>query len=195
MSKQLQQRLANEAARIMTDDGVTDIGVAKKKAMQRLGVQDKHLSPDNIDIESALSSYQKLFQPDKLTIRLHDFREIAKNAMQMLEDYSPRLVGSVLRGTATESDYVSLHVFTDSPEEIHFLLTDRQIPFVTDECQYQQTKNRTITCPVCRFFAGDVEVKLSIFSYIGLRQAPLSKIDEKPMKRADLASVKKLISG
>ncbi len=195
MSKQLQQKLANEAARIMTDDGVTDIGTAKKKAMQRLGVKDKHLLPDNIDVESALSHYQKLFKPDHLAIRLHDFREIAKNAMQMLEDYSPRLVGSVLRGTATESNCVSLHLFTDSPEEIHFLLTDRKIPFVIDESQYQQTRNKTITCPVCRFFAGDVELKLSIFPYMALRQAPISPLNDKPMKRADLESVKKLISG
>jgi len=197
MSRQTRQRIAHEAARIMVDDSVSNMMVAKQKAMQRLGVQDKHLLPDNIEVESALTEYQQLFQSDQQTILLNEFRKTALNAMIMLKPFSPRLTGSVLRGTATENDLVSIHVFSDTPEEIHFHLADHQIPFEVDELQYcfgkNFAKNKMTNIPACRFFAGEIEVSLSIFPYNGLRQAPLSTIDEKPTKRADVEAVKLLL--
>jgi len=195
MSRQTRQRITHEAARIMMDDGVTNIAVAKKKAMQRLGVQDKHQMPDNIEVESALCDYQQLFQPDQHISLLNKYRKTALNAMTMLKPFSPRLAGPVLRGTATKYNTVSIHVFTDTPEEIHFHLMDRRIPFEIDESQYQLSKKQIVVCPVCRFFAGEVEITLSIFPNNGLHQPPLSSIDEKPMKRVDIESVKTLISG
>lgn len=198
MTRQTRQRIAYEAARIMTDDNVTNMMVAKQKAMQRLGVLDKHLSPDNIEVEIALSEYQQLFRSDQQSILLRDLREIALNAMIMLKPFSPRLTGSVLRGTSTENDGVSIHVFTDTPEEIHFHLTDLKIPFEIDEHQYcfgkNFAKNRMVNIPACHFFAGEFEIILSVFSYNGLRQSPLSSIDEKPMKRVNIEAVKDLLA-
>ncbi len=195
MPGQTQQRIAHEAARIMADDSVTNISTAKQKAMQRLGIQNKRLEPDNIAVESALAEYQQLFKPEHQVSILYKFRKTALRAMSMLKPFSPRLVGAVLRGTATEHDYVSLHVFTDIPEEIHFHLMDHNIPFEIDEYHYQQSKNKIIEIPVCHFMAGKVGISLSIFPYIGLRQAPISSIDEKPMQRVDADTVKTLISG
>ncbi len=199
MSRHTRQRIAHEAARIMMVDSVTNMMVAKQKAMQRLGVQDKHSSPDNIEVEAALSEYQQLFRSDQQSLLLRDLRETALNAMIMLNPFSPRLTGSVLRGTATENGCVSIHVFSDTVEEIHFHLADHKIPFESDEHQYcfgkHFAKNKMTNIPVCRFFAGEIEISLSIFPYNGLRQVPLSPIDEKPMKRADSDAVKLLLSG
>ncbi len=195
MSRQTRQRIAHEAARIMADDCVSNIKMAKQKAMQRLGIQDKHLSPDNLEVELALSEYQQIFRSKQHADLLRDLRETALNAMILLKPFSPRLTGSVLRGTATRNDFVLIHVFTDTSEEIHFHLTDHKIPFETDEHQYcfgkRFAKNKMTPIPACRFFAGEIEILLSIFPYDGLRQAPLCSIDEKPMKRADLQTVKK----
>jgi hypothetical protein len=195
MSRQTRLRIAHEAARIMVDDSVTNIMVAKKKAMERLSIRNKHLSPDNVEVESALYEYQQLFRSEQQAATLNEYRETALNAMIMLEPFSPGLAGSVLRGTVNKNDSVSLHVFTDTPEEIHFHLTDHKIPFEIDETRYQLSKKNSIVCPVCRFFAGEIEIILSIFPVNGLRQAPLSPIDEKPMKRVDAENVKDLISG
>lgn len=197
MSRQTRQRIAHEAARIMTDGSVTNIMMAKQKAMQRLGVQDKHLSPDNIEVELALSEYQQLFRSEQQTPLLNEFRKTALNAMIMLKPFSPRLTGSVQRGTVTLNDSVSIHVFTDTPEEIHFHLTDHKIPFEIDESQFcfekYFVKNKMTNIPVCRFFAGEIEITLSIFPYKGLRQPPFSSFDEKPMKRVNIETVKALI--
>ncbi len=195
MSKLLQQKIANEAARIMMEDNVTSTEVARQKAMKRLGIQNKRLLPDNKAVETALLQYQRLFRSQRHVKLLNELRKTALNAMRMLEPFSPRLVGPVLKGTATENDAISLHLFTDTPEEVLFHLMDRRIPFREDEHQYQLTRNQRIFCPVCRFFAGSTEITLAIFPYNGLRQAPLSPIDDKPMKRATIATVESLIGG
>lgn len=193
MARQIQQQIAQEAARLMASDHITSIPVAKQKAMHRLGIQNKRLMPDNQEVEAALIQYQHLFSSHQQSQLILELRSTAYNAMRLLQDFSPRLVGTVLRGTATENDTISLHVFTDTPEEIHFFLLEHKIPFTIEEYEYQQDREKVITCPACRFLAGQHEISISIFPCRALRQAPLSPIDEKPMKRADLKAVQNLI--
>lgn len=193
MARQLQQQIAQEAARLMVLDQVTSIPVAKQKAMQRLGIQNKRLMPDNQEVEAALIQYQRLFSSQQSQL-IQMMRTSAHNAMCLLQDFTPRLVGPVLRGTATKNDAISLHVFTDTPEELHFFLVEHGIPYTTEEHDYQQSRDKVISCPACRFLAGQYEISITIFPYHALRQAPLSPIDDKPMKRADINAVKKLIA-
>ena len=42
----------------------------------------------------------------------------------MLADFEPRLVGSVLAGTATEHNDIQLHLFAERAESITFKLMD-----------------------------------------------------------------------
>ena len=49
---------------------------------------------------------------------LRMMRVAALSAMELLADFTPRLVGPVLVGTADENSAVNLHVFTDSPEMV-----------------------------------------------------------------------------
>ena len=44
--------------------------------------------------------------------------------MQMLRDFEPRLVGSVLTGTATEHTDIQLHLFAERAESITIRLMD-----------------------------------------------------------------------
>ncbi len=42
-------------------------------------------------------------------------------------DFTPRLVGPVLSGSADHTQGVRLHLFTDNPEDVVFALLDRSI--------------------------------------------------------------------
>ena len=58
----LRRALAQEAARIMAEHGVQDFLIAKRKAAERLGVEDvAAVLPKNSEIELALAEYQRLF--------------------------------------------------------------------------------------------------------------------------------------
>src|SRR5487761_1902515 len=57
----LRRSLAEEAARIMADQGIDDFLHAKRKAADRLGVHGAAVLPRNVEIEAALRERQRLF--------------------------------------------------------------------------------------------------------------------------------------
>ncbi|HWN07394.1 MAG TPA: hypothetical protein VNO53_09550, partial [Steroidobacteraceae bacterium] len=97
----MRQALAREAARLMIEHGHGDYGVAKRKAAERFGVTDLAVLPKNTEIEDALAEHQRLFGAEEHANELTEMRVVAVEAMRLLEEFEPRLVGPLLSGTAT----------------------------------------------------------------------------------------------
>lgn len=195
-SRALRQVLAQEAARIMADEGVRDFLAAKRKAAARIGVDPAGQSmPTNLEIEDALATHQRLFGGDLHEESLRALREAALNAMRLFSGYDARLVGPVLRGTASPQSPVNLHLFADAPEEIAVFLMESAIPYENGERRLRLGDGRTRDYPVFRFVAGEVRVEATVFPTVELRQAPVSPVDGRPMRRANLREVKSLLRG
>ncbi len=195
MSSSAAQRLAEEAARIIFDEAVDDYGLAKRKARERLGLPAHMSLPRNSEVEQALITLQRLFGGEAHDARIREMRETAVQAMGLLEAFRPRLVGPVLAGTATEASAVNLHLFAEPAEEVLMVLLDRRIPFESFERRLRTRAGAGYeTFPAARFVAGDVPVEITVFPTQGVRQAPLSPIDGRPMRRAGLADVLALLN-
>jgi len=123
------RRLAYEAARIMADQGIRGFDRARRKAAERVGIEDRRLWPGNREIQEALLQQQHLFQGAEQESALTSLRRQALAAMNAFADFAPRLVGPVLSGSADPVQGVRLHLFTDNPEEVVFALLDRGIPW------------------------------------------------------------------
>jgi hypothetical protein len=123
---------------------------------------------------------------------LRELRESALKAMEMLRQFNPRLVGPLLAGTAGDHPEVNLHLFADSMKEVVLFLIEQDIPYEDGEKRYRFGKEYRYQ-PVLRFFAGDIPFELAVFPPEGLRQAPLSPIDGRPMKRAGLSELEALL--
>ncbi len=193
--QRMRQRLTQEAARIMVDEGVRDYYQAKRKAAVRLAAPDTQNMPRNREIQEAVAEYQRLFQGEGQVQRLRELREAAREAMQFFGRFRPRLVGAVLDGTAGDWSDVSLHLFADTPEELDVFLMDNGIPFEWAERRLRFKRDAWATLPVYRFVAGDVMVDMTVFTPDGLRQAPLSPVDGQPMERANLQALEALLAG
>ena len=192
--RRMRERLTQEAARLMADEGIASFYKAKCKAAERLGATDTRNMPGNHEIEQALMDYQRLFKSDTQPAALHRLRTAATRAMRFLCDFDPRLVGPVLNGTANEHSDIQLHAFTDTPEHISLFLMEQNIPFEMSERRLTFSKKEDPqTYPVYQFVAGDVGVEITVFPVDGIRQAPLSPVDSRPVKRAALAAVEKLV--
>ena len=191
--KDTRQRIAIEAARLMAEEGIDGFQTAKKKAASRLAVSDRHAMPSNADIEHELRSYQQLFRSDAQPTALLKLRQGAFSAMRFLDRFKPRLVGPVLEGTADQHSHIRLHVFAETSEELAFFLMEAGIPYENSEVRLRINSHERRLLPVYNFLADGVPVELIVFEPEGLRQAPLSPVDKKPMRRADLASVRLLI--
>src|SRR5260370_15495531 len=115
-AEDLRSALAQEAARLMAEHGIEDFLQAKRKAADRLGVNDVAVLPKNIEIEAALRAHQRLFGRDSHDHTLREQRRIALDTMRMLDEFQPRLVGSGLTGTAPSYRDFNLHLFRDRAE-------------------------------------------------------------------------------
>jgi len=193
-SDNLRRALAQEAARIMAEHGIRDFFVAKRKAAERLGVTDgAAVLPKNTEIETALVEYQRLFGGDSHTESLHAQRRAALNAMRYLQEFEPRLVGAVLSGTATEHSDVQLHLFADRAESVTLKLMDRRVPYEVTQKRLKMNAERVVAYPGVRFEMDDHEIEATVFPTDGIRQAPVSPVDGKPMRRANIFEVERLL--
>jgi len=191
-SSQLRERIAKEAARLMCEAGVRDFQLAKRKALERLRIPDRHNLPSNEEIESAVSEYQRLFRAHSQPRRLAELRRTAVRAMRFLARFQPRLVGAVLSGTADEHSDVCLHLFAETAEEVGLFLLDNGVAHEQGERAMKLASDDTQRLPTCRFMADDVAVELVVFAERARRRVPLSPVDGRPMRRAALRAVEAL---
>jgi hypothetical protein len=185
--------VADEAARIMGEQGVDDFLQAKRKAAERLGVTDASILPRNTEIEAALRSRQRLFAGEKHDVQIALLRRSALEAMKLMADFDPRLVGPVLTGTASAHSEINLHLFSDSPEAVSLRLEERGVPHEVQERRVRFERDRMVPYPALRFVAGRQPVDAVVFPLDGIRQSPCSPVDGKPMRRATTAEVEALI--
>jgi len=193
-TEQLRYALAQEAARLMAEQGIEDFLLAKRKAAERLFVSDASVLPNNAEIEAALAQHQRLFQAHSHETQLRDLRRTALKLMQVLGEFEPRLVGSVLSGTASASSEINLHVFADQPEQVALRLLERGIEHKHAEKKLRYESDRLVNYPSFKFIAGQHAVEVVVFPFNGIRQAPLSPVDGKPMQRAPITELDSLLN-
>ncbi len=192
-AEMLRQAVAEEAGRIMHEQGVDDFLLAKRKAAERLGVVDGSILPRNTEIEAALVARQRLFSADRHAADIADLRRTALEAMLLLADFQPRLVGPVLAGTASAHSEINLHLFAETPESVSLLLEERGIPHQLLERRLRFERERSSAFPALRFVAGQQPVDAVVFPLDGIRQSPFSPVDGRPMRRASAAEIRALL--
>jgi hypothetical protein len=187
--------LAQEAARIIVEQGIEDYRVAKIKAAERLGMTGRGSLPGNAEIEHAVSEHLRLFGRESHLDLLRVLRKTALTAMDLLAPFAPRLVGPVLHGTAAANSAVNLHVFSDSPELVALRLQESRVQYRVYERRLKSRRDRAETYSGFRFMRDNSSVEATVFPLKGMRQAPISPVDGKPMRRANSRAVLKLLGG
>lgn len=191
--KERRQRLAQEAARLMAEGGLRDYQQAKRKAALRLGITDEASLPRNLEIDEALREYQRLFQPDNGSA-LRQRREAALQALEFFAGFEPRLVGPVLDGTADARSPVALHLHSDDADAASRFLEQHGIPAEVGSRRVRLDRERSGEFPVWRFNADQIAFELTVLPHDVLRQAPLSALDQKPLRRASATQLRQLLA-
>ena len=185
--------LAQEAARIIVEQGVEDYRLAKTKAAERLGMSGRGSLPRNSEIEHAVGEHLKIFGRESHLDLLRVLREAALSAMDLLAQFTPRLVGPVLHGTAAVNSAVNLHVFADNAELVAQTLQDSRVQYRVYERRLKSRPDRADTFSGFRFTHDDSSIEATVFPVNGMRQAPISPVNGKPMQRADKNAVLELL--
>jgi hypothetical protein len=167
----LRQLVAQQAARMMAEEGISDYAFAKRKAARQLGMEDAHCLPGNAEIESELRIYQGIYHGDEHSASLHQLRTDALAAMRLLERFDPHLTGAVLDGTAGRHAETEVHLFADSDKEVEIFLLNNEIPYQTGEKNYQSGNERR-KVPVFTLEGPSGPIRLSIFAPEDARRMP-----------------------
>ena len=193
-TRERRHRLAHEAARLMAESGIRDYHQAKLKAAQRLGIFDDASLPRNREIEDALREYQRLFLGSDQALEVRRRREAALRALEFFREFEPRLVGPVLEGTADANSVVALHVHSDDAEAVTRHFEEHGVPVVARSRHLRLDRDRDGDFPVWLFAAEELSFDITVLPADVLRQAPLSGIDGKPMRRASAAQLRALLA-
>ena len=193
-TRERRHTLAHEAARLMAEGGIRDYHQAKLKAAQRLGILDDASLPRNREIEDALREYQRLFLGPGQVAEVRRRREAAVRALEFFRDFQPRLVGPALDGTADAHSAVALHLHSDDPDAVPRWLDEHGIPAQSRSRHLRLDRQREGAFPAWLFSAEDLAFDATVLPLDVVRQAPLSGIDEKPMRRASLAQLRALLA-
>lgn len=192
-TERLRLQIAQQAARLISDHGIQDFRQAKMKAAVGLKARGRAALPTNSEIQSALVAHQSLFGAQVHTDRISELRRCALLAMVLLENFSPRLVGPVLAGTAALNAPVNLHVFSDSPEDVLWCVEASGRTVASFERRLKSRRDTpSLAFPGYRFSLDEASIEATVFAYDGLRQAPISPVDGKPMRRASKTQVEAL---
>ncbi len=193
-TRERRRRLAHEAARLMAEGGIRDYHQAKLKAASRLGIHDDASLPRNREIEDALREYQRLFVGGAHRDALRARRDAALHALEFFAAFDARLVGPVLEGTADANAPVALQLYTDDAEAVVRFLEEHRIPADSRNRRLRLDRSREGDFPVWVFSAEELSFDLTVLPADALRQAPLSGVDEKPMKRASASQLRQMLA-
>ena len=193
-TSQIRRIIAAEAARIMSTQSLFNYRVAKQKAIERMGINLRTTMPSNAEVESELRAYQGIYGGQRHIRHLQKMRGVALSVMRSLESFYPRLVGPVLEGTADENARVSIHVFNDPPDAVVIHLLDKGLVFRNEQRKIRWHDGSYRQVQLLVTVAQGIEVELTLFNRMELRQAPPSPVDGRPQKRAPLSEVEYLLA-
>jgi hypothetical protein len=186
--------IANTAARLLVEGAAGDFASAKRKAAQQLGVAGTRRLPDNLELQAAVAGYQRLFQNQTHRTRVRQLRLEALKAMKYFATFGPRLVGPVLYGTACDDTPVTLHLFTDTVEDLSRHLIDKRIPYRICDRAFRFSSTVVRSFPVLKICFGGTDFELVVFTQSERTRIPLSPLDGRPFKRAKADDLETLLS-
>jgi predicted nucleotidyltransferase len=111
----MKKRVAREAAVLMYSLHEKEYKQAKKRAAQTLGVR---ILPSNIEVAKEIDMIADEVEGSSRQKRLLQMRKDALWIMTVVQDFYPKLVGSVWRGTAHRNSDIDISVFSESPNTV-----------------------------------------------------------------------------
>ena len=122
-------RIAQVAAKLIAEHGITDWSLAKRKAARSLMLSDREPLPGDDEVAAALTEYHALFCGDAHAATLRGQREEALRWMQRLRDFAPLLAGGVAAGWATAHSDIRLELAANDAKLVELALLNAGVAY------------------------------------------------------------------
>lgn len=127
--QQQRARIAQAAAVLILEHGLTDWHDAKRKAARQLLLPENNALPDDDEIEAALFEHQSLFGGDTHASQLRARRLQALVWMNRLAAFSPKLYGALAEGWGGEHQDIRLELLAEDSKTVELQLIDDGIRY------------------------------------------------------------------
>lgn len=184
---QQRTRIATLAARLLTEDGIGDPAMAKRKAARRLGLPESAAMPDDGEVNGELRTYQRLFHDDEQRARNIRLLRTAARLMTRMLRFNPYLTGSVLEGTAGRFAEIDIQLFPDSAKDVEIFLLNERI-------QYRHSRPRTERAEAVLTIVGEETVANLVIYPRDDERLNLRARDGRVRERARLDIVQRLLA-
>jgi hypothetical protein len=181
-NRQMRERIAHLAARLMAVDGIDDYALAKRKAARQAGAPETRNLPNNEEVEHALRAYQQLYQADAQRERLRHLRQRAREMMELLARFDPYLSGAVLSGSAGKYSDIDLLLFTDSMKDVEMFFMDRRIDYRSGERRVH-IGDQARGVPNFSVSTEDADFDITVFAHRDLRAQIRATPEGRPLDR------------
>lgn len=169
-------RIAQTAARLVVEHGITDWTLAKRKALRQLMLPPDTALPSNDDLMQALSDHHAIFGGTAHAESLRRQRQEGLAWMERLAEWEPLLVGGVAAGWATEHSDIRIELVADDPKAVEIALASAGVPYAASPPA--EDADRSAAATHLRIATPRSTVRLSIFSPQQRRNRP--RRDDEP---------------
>lgn len=182
LSASPQDLWAQCSGQLMIEEGFIDYRLAKNKAAKQLGIPSACPEPSIAMIESqALAYYRETRQT--ADIRWHiDQLHFAKDSLQQLAAYQPKLAGTLIKHRPNAHDEIELHCHLDTAEHLLDELYGRELPLSIHDKRLRFSNNEQHTLPSYVIPVGEFYACLVVITeqFHGLQV--LSAVTTKPLR-------------
>ena len=165
-TKNIRLSIANKAAEIIMEEGITDYQYAKKKAVRYLDLDTVDLLPSNDEIDKALLDYRLIFKAELDIELVKTIKTEALRIMKFFESFNPYFVTQLSEGLLPKYPIIQINLFSDNMKEVEYILLNNNIPFETKDFNISEkrTKKQSLKkIPLILIERGNVLVELKIF--------------------------------
>ncbi len=193
-SSKLRRQIAWEAARLMYSREVVEYYQAKDKAARRIykGWLKPADLPSNAEIREQVQLLTRLYEDTSSQHgRLSAMRLRAAWWLNLLAEYHPRLIGSVLTGSIRQGSDIDIHVFATNPHGIAEKLESLGIHYELERKRIEKDGQRRVFTHIHAKDEFPIELTIYLPSQLGVRFR--SSITGKEIEKANHSQLERLI--
>ena len=181
-------RIAQTAARLIAEHGISDWSLAKRKAARQLMLSAREALPDDGEIEAALTEHHALFGGEAHIAGLRRQREQALAWMRRLSAFEPALVGGVAAGWATAHSDIRVELVADDAKAVELALINNGVA-------YRLPPLQRADAPAELFIETSAGgLRLIVRSASAQRQRPQRDAQGQPVVRLSIAALEAMLA-
>ena len=163
---------------------------AKERAILTLGMSGQSRLPSNRKVRECIGRItQYQLGNEEVKRRIYEMRVIAERIMSLIDDCDPFLIGSTLSGEIRNGSDIDLHAYSDDFQ----ILKERLHLFGIDDVEEEFVENMKGSFCHLKWNEQGYPVEITLYPWSWRELIPISSVTGKPMKRAELKSVRKLL--